>query len=782
MRTTASAASSSRCTTFGSASALFMAAESLATTLPGVAAGATAVGNPARIIQAERFKELPGIYCNAQMPSRMVRSWRTVSRPLFRDAIRSSRLGTVPPPSTTASEYFDIYEAELRHVADLCAPTHSVRSRARPLAPWFDNQCRAKRRECRRLENKYRRTKDAVDRAAWTAAVRQKHVDFLQRKNEYWTKRVENERRKPSKLWRSLNTILHRDRQRGDTQVPQVHTAEAFLQFFDSKVQSVRASTDGHPPAEVRATTAASFRGFRACSAEDVRRIVMGSPTKSCTLDPIPTFMLKESIDALLPFLTAMCNASLSEGSLPQSQKHAIVTPLLKKPSLDPGELKNYRPVSNLTFVSKIVEKLVAEQLIEFLQSNGLMPRLQSAYRRHHSTETALLRVMSDLLRAADSRRVTLLGLLDLSAAFDCVDTEILLERLRRAFGVDSLALQWIRSFLVDRTQQVSYGGRLSSVGCLRCGVPQGSVLGPLLFLLYTAELFDVIADCGLTAHCYADDTQVYISVPAADASAAVQRFATCVERIDAWMGSNRLKLNADKTQVIWTGTRQQLAKINIDEIQLLSATVHVSDTVLDLGVVIDGQLTMSAHVAALTRSCFYQLRQLRAVRNSLTVEAAKTLVNAFVSSRLDYCNSLLSGVAGCLLSKLQSIQNAAARFISRTRKFDHITPVLRDLHWLPVRQRIDFKVATLVYKCLHGAAPPYLADDCTPVSTVPGRSQLRSADTRTLLVPRVQTNYGSRSFAVYGPSVWNSLPDDLRTNCSDLPQFKKRLKTYLFD
>ena len=176
-------------------------------------------------------------------------------------------------------------------------------------------------------------------------------------------------------------------------------------------------------------------------------------------------------------------------------------------PSLDPGELKNYRPVSNLTFVSKIVEKLVAEQLIEFLQSNGLMPRLQSANRRHHSTETALLRVMSDLLRAADSRRVTLLGLLDLSAAFDCVDTEILLERLRRAFGVDSLALQWIRSFLVDRTQQVSYGGRLLSVGCLRCGVPQGSVLGPLPFLLYTAELFDVIADCGLTAHCYADDT-----------------------------------------------------------------------------------------------------------------------------------------------------------------------------------------------------------------------------------------------------------------------------------
>ena len=183
-----------------------------------------------------------------------------------------------------------------------------------------------------------------------------------------------------------------------------------------------------------------------------------------------------------------------------------------------------------------------------------------------------------------------------------------------------------------------------------------------------------------------------------------------------------------------------------------------------DLGVTIDSQLTMSGQLAALSRSCFYRLRQLRAVRNSLTIDAAKALVNAFISSRLDYCNSLLAGVGEGLLSKLQSIQNAAARFITRTRKFEHISPVLRDLHWLPIRQRIDFKVATLVHKCLNGTAPSYLADDCIAASTVSGRRHLRSADTGTLLVPRVQSKYGSRSFAVYGPTIWNSLPNDLRT------------------
>jgi hypothetical protein len=302
-----------------------------------------------------------------------------------------------------------------------------------------------------------------------------------------------------------------------------------------------------------------------------------------------------------------------------------------------------------------------------------------------------------------------------------------------------------------------------------------------LLFLLYTAELFDVIADCGLTAHSYADDTQVYISAPAAEASVAVERFALCVERIADWMGSSRLKLNADKTQLIWTGTRQQLAKVDITEVMLMSATVPFSDSVSDLGVIIDSELTMSKQVAALSRSCFYRLRQLRAVRNSLTIDAAKALVNAFISSRLDYCNSLLAGVGEGLLSKLQSVQNAAARFITRTRKFEHISPVLRDLHWLPIRQRINFKVAMLVYKSLHGAAPSYIADDCILTSTVSGRRNLRSADTCMLMVPRVQTKYGSRSFAVYGPAVWNSLPDDLRTTDSSIAVFRRGLKTFLF-
>jgi len=171
-------------------------------------------------------------------------------------------------------------------------------------------------------------------------------------------------------------------------------------------------------------------------------------------------------------------------------------------------------------------------------------------------------------------------------------------------------------------------------------------------------------------------------------------------------MRSNRLRMNADKTQLVWLGTRQQLAKLTTTEFSILSSAVKPSSAVLDLGVHINGQLTMADHVTALRRSCLFQLRQLRMVRSSLTLEAAKTMVHAFVSTRLDYCNSLLYGISDGLLTKLQTVQNAAARVVTGTRKFDHITPVLRQLHWLPVRQRIIFKLAMMVFKCIRRLAP----------------------------------------------------------------------------
>ena len=327
---------------------------------------------------------------------------------------------------------------------------------------------------------------------------------------------------------------------------------------------------------------------FSLYSSDEVRNVIISMPDKSCSLDPLPMSVLKEFLPELLPILTEMCNCSLREGFLPLNQRHAIVIPNLKKVGADPSDVCNYRPISNLSFVSKLVERLVSLQLTAFLDQHGLLPRHQSGFRKKQSTETALLKVLADILAAVDRGNITLLGLLDMSAAFDTVDHQILLHRLEVSFGLHGSVLSWLRSFLSSRTQQVIVNGSSSVITPVTSGVPQGSVLGPLLFILYIADISVIASDHNIDVHCYADDAQLYVFQRAVAADVAVFNISACIKDIDIWMHTNRLKLNSDKTQFIWFGTRQQLTLVRPGPIDLGGGSIELQDTVSDLGMTLD--------------------------------------------------------------------------------------------------------------------------------------------------------------------------------------------------
>ena len=246
-------------------------------------------------------------------------------------------------------------------------------------------------------------------------------------------------------------------------------------------------------------------------------------------------------------------------------------------------------------------------------------------------------------------------------------------------------------------------------------------------------------------------------------------------------MSKNRLKLNLDKTEFIWLGSKHNLGKVHIDTIQLGSCSIKVAATVRNVGVIFDNEMNLNAQVSSVVRSCFYQLRQLRSIQRFLTTDAIKTLVHAFVCSRVDYCNSVLLESTGRNYEKLQSILNAAARLIVGRRKFDHICDVLQGLHWLRVPQRCQFKVACVTRRCLLGTGPDYLASYLVPVSTVSARSHLRSAARGNLVVPKHRTKTARRSFMYTGPTTWNDLPREIRdlNNCDT--NFISSLKTHLF-
>ena len=205
-------------------------------------------------------------------------------------------------------------------------------------------------------------------------------------------------------------------------------------------------------------------------------------------------------------------------------------------PSLPKEEMKNYRPISNLSFISKILEKVVADRLTSHVQDTGAMNPFQSAYKKFHSTETALLKISNDILTAMDRGKVTALTLLDLSAAFDTIDHQILLKRLEGWFGVSGAALNWFASYLNNRSQRIKLGDCLSSEVSVKFGVPQGSVLGPILFTLCTSPLSQSIADHSIPHHLYADDSQLYVSFTSNDSSFSLGKLQSCLSAVQEWM------------------------------------------------------------------------------------------------------------------------------------------------------------------------------------------------------------------------------------------------------
>ena len=340
--------------------------------------------------------------------------------------------------------------------------------------------------------------------------------------------------------------------------------------------------------------------------------------------------------------------------------------------------------------------------------------------------------------------------------------------------------MNWLKTYLIERRSQVCVNGCYSKSVRNHFGVPQGSVLGPILFTLYISPIGKIIQRFGISYHIYADDIQLYCDFNPDDKDDMVSKLScisSCISTLRSWMIQNFLKLNEEKTEFTVMGPASVTKSLESIDLKIDNYFVTETRSVKNLGVNIAKDFSLSKHVANVCRKVNFHLRNIGKIRKFINTDTCRTAVVSLVLSRIDYCNALLTGLKQHDLQRLQRLQNKAARIIYLIPKMQSITPFLIELHWLPVKERINYKLLLLMFKIINGSSPVYLQNCVSYVN--PGR-HLRSVTSNKLNIPRTFRRDGEKRFAVCAPKLWNDIPLELKT-APTLETFKKNLKTFLF-
>ena len=675
------------------------------------------------------------------------------------------------------SSSLDLFKNIFKDRINTHAPliTKTIQNTNRP--PWMDTEFLHARSKRRKLYKRWKRTGSDEHREEF---VQQRwYVNELskEKRRTFFQNAISCSANSQKELSKLANNLLDRDKKSvlPYTENP-LQLTNKFNNFFIQKIENIRNNFNNSnvsfaEGSMINNSNISTLCSFKCVSAADIKKQIQSSKIKTCPRDPIPAFLLESSIEYIIPSLVHLVNTSLSTGSM-DGLKESVVTPILKKPGLDPDILSNYRPVCSGLYVDKLIQSNVLLQLNEHMTKNSLHISQQSGYKSNHSCETVLLRILNDVLILLDSKRCAILLLLDLSAAFDTVDHHRLLYILKHEIGLGGTVLKWFASFLSDRIQSTNISGSNSETRGMPYGVPQGSVVGPVLFNIYVRNFISMLEKAGFIVHGYADDHQVlYTFRIEFQYEAICHSLPKGLHLITQWMTSHFLKLNAGKSQLLIFTPKNLRDQLCIDRVYLGSNMfIPVSLDAINLGVKLDSQVTFSPHISMVIAQSYQQISNIGQIRKYLTVENLRTLVQSLIVSKIDNCNSLLYGVAEYEISRLQKLQNSCARLIYSKKRNESVSELLFDLHWLPIKQRIYFKILLFVFKFFKHKTPNYI-NQCLHISDLASY---------TLQIPRTKTPYGDRAFANCAPKLWNALPPNIK-HMATIESFKKHLKHYLF-
>lgn len=693
--------------------------------------------------------------------------------------------GKIAKINECVSCYVTLFRKTFKENYDIMCPTIEKVIKVVEHAPWFSAEIREARKKRRCAELRWQRKKTDERHKEFVEA--RNYVTSLIRKTKraYYNNKLKESENDSKALYGVMNEITgNKTEEILPDNDNKEELANDFADFFIQKIEIILSKMDAsvEEPDEREFIEHTVLKDFQKITESDVKDIIKESKKSFNANDPFPINDVLESrnLNELLKLYANIINLSLSTGVFPASEKNGVIRPYYKG-SGDPNSFKPYRPVTNLSFFSKVLEKTVKAQITLQLEAVSAIPSNQSAYRKYHSTESTVCSVMDDLLRAMDRGRLSLLLLLDLSAAFDTVDHSKLIKDLENC-GIQGTVRDWFISYLSLRTFAVSIDNEFSSKRNLHRGVPQGSVLGPVLFNVYTAGLAEVLERHQLGYKQYADDTQIYLVIDSLPED--IVRIKRVTKDIKTWMTRKKLELNISKTKCMIIGTPRNLElNVDTDTIKISNdpdGEIELVKSVNNLGVLIDNNINLKMQINNVVKTANFHLRNICFIRKYLDKASTQKLVYNNVISRLDYCNSLYVNLPSNKLKQLQLVFNKAARIITGTSRRERITPVLMDLHWLPTKARIVFKICTMVYTVLKTNKPDYLKLKLEMYQNELTVETRESADCDRFNEPRCNLDLGTRAFSYIAPRLYNKLPNTVKqSNTIDI--FKKRLKTHLF-